>query len=133
MKPSRITEHLRKAHPDKVNMDLSFFKSLRNKFEKRPSLSNMFHNGSQQNTYGLLAVYNVSLLIAKSGQPHTIGEGLIPLAVSEVLRTVLHKSPHDIIKTIPLNNSSVQRRIDEMADNVEDTLFSVLRTTDFAL
>jgi hypothetical protein len=55
MKPSRITEHLRKAHPDKVNMDLSFFKSLQNKFEKLPTLSNMFCNASQQNTDCLIA------------------------------------------------------------------------------
>jgi hypothetical protein len=128
MKPFRITEH-----PDKVNMDLSFFKSLQNKFEKRPTLSNMFCNASQQNTDGLLAAYNISLLIAKSEQPHTIGEGLILPAVSEVLRTVLRNSPHDIIEALPQSNSSVQRRIDEMADDVEDTLCSVLRTTDFAL
>jgi hypothetical protein len=93
----------------------------------------MFCNASQQNTDGLLAAYNISLLIAKSGQPHMIGEGLILPAVSEVLRTVLYKSPHDIIKTIPLSNSSVQRQIDEMADNAEDTLCSVLKMIDFAL
>jgi hypothetical protein len=81
----------------------------------------------------LLAAYNISLLTAKSGQPRTIGEGLILPAVSEVLRTVLHKSSHDIIKTIPLSNSSDQRQIDEMADIVEDTLCSVLKMTDFAL
>jgi hypothetical protein len=69
----QCSEHLRKAHPDEVNMDLRFFKSLQNKFEKQPTLSNMFCNASQQNTDGLLAAYNISLLIAKSGQPHTIG------------------------------------------------------------
>ena len=133
MKPFRITEHLKKAHPDKENKDLSFFKSLWDKFEKRPTLSNMFCNASQQNTNGLHASYSISLWIAKSGKPLTIGEELILPAVNEVLRTVLRKLPHDIIKTIPLSNSSVQRWIDELAANVEDTLCSVLRTTDFAL
>ncbi|XP_013927350.1 PREDICTED: protein ZBED8-like, partial [Thamnophis sirtalis] len=93
----------------------------------------MFHNASQQNTDGLRASYNISMLIAKSGKPHTIGEKLILPAISEVLSIVLHKSPHDIIKTIPLSNNSVQRCIDEMAENVEDVLCSILRTTDFAL
>jgi hypothetical protein len=92
----------------------------------------MFCSASQQNTDGLHASY-ISLLIAKSGKPHTIGEELIFPAVSQVLSTVLHKSPHDIIKTIPLSNNSVQRCIDEMAENIEDILCSTLRTTEFAL
>ncbi|XP_026532395.1 SCAN domain-containing protein 3-like [Notechis scutatus] len=133
MKPSRLNEHLKKAHPDKADKNLTFFQSLRDKFQKRPTLSHMFSNASQPNTDGLCASYNISLLIAKSGKPHTIGEELILPAISEVLSTVLHKSPHDIIKTIPLSNNSVQRCIDEMAENVEDILCSILRTTDFAL
>lgn len=93
----------------------------------------MFYSASQQNIDGLHASYNISLLIGKSGKPHTIGEELILPAISEVLSIFLHKSSHDIIKTIPLSNNSVQRRIDEMAENVEDVLCSILRTTDFAL
>jgi hypothetical protein len=117
----------------KPSQEVNFFKSLRDKFQKRPTLSNMFCSASQQKTDGLRASYNISLLISKSGKPHTIGEELILPAVSEVLSTVLHKSPHDIIKTIPLSNNSVQRCIDELAENLEDTLCSILRTTEFAL
>ena len=72
-------------------------------------------------------------MIAKSGKPHTIGEELILPAISEVLRTILHKPPYDTMKIIPLSNTSVQRRIDEMADIVEDILCTILRTTEFAL
>ncbi|XP_032075183.1 protein ZBED8-like [Thamnophis elegans] len=93
----------------------------------------MFYNASQRNTDVLHASYNITLLIAKSGKPHTIGEELILPAINEVLSIVLHRSPHNIIKTIPLSNNSVQRCIDEMAENVEDVLCSILQTTDFAL
>ena len=71
---------------------------------------------------GLRAFYNISLLIAKSGKPHTISEGLILPAVSEVISTVLHKSAFDVTKRIPLSNNSGQRRIDEMAQCVENSL-----------
>ena len=37
------------------------------------------------------------------------------------------------IKAIPLSDSSVQRRVDEMAENVEDALCNMLRTTWFSL
>ena len=79
------------------------------------------------------ASYNNSLLIAKSGKPHTIGEELIIPAVREVLSTVLHKSPHATLSSIPLSNSSVQRRIDDMTNDVESKLCEILKTTQFAL
>ncbi|CAH1980618.1 unnamed protein product [Acanthoscelides obtectus] len=65
---------------------------------KRPTLDRMFASTSQRNDDGLRASYNISLLIAKSGKPHTIGEKLILPAVEEVLKTVLHKPASDIIK-----------------------------------
>lgn len=65
------------------------------------------------------ASYNISLLIAKSGKPHTIGEQLILPAIEEVLKTVLHRPAYDILKKIPLSNNTVQIRIDEMSHDVE--------------
>jgi hypothetical protein len=91
--------------------ELNFFPSLHDKFQKWPTLSSIFCNASKQNTNSLRASY-ISLFAAKSGKPHTIGEELILPAVSEVMSTVLHKSPHNTIKTIPLSNNSVQRDID---------------------
>ena len=55
----------------------------------------------------MTASYNISLLIAKSGKPHTIGEQLILPAVEEFLKTVLHKSPFDVLKRITLSNNTV--------------------------
>ncbi|GBP39327.1 hypothetical protein EVAR_24307_1 [Eumeta japonica] len=56
----------------------------RGKYEKRPTMHSMFASTSQSNDDGLRASYNISLLIAKSGKPHTIGEQLILPAVEEV-------------------------------------------------
>ena len=93
----------------------------------------MFAITSQQSTDGLRASYNISLLIARSGKPHTIAEELILPAVREVLHTVVHKSPDQIIEAIPLSDNSVQRRVDEMAENIEEALCNILATTDFSL
>lgn len=75
---------------------------------------------------------DISLLIAKSGQPHAIGEGCAPSAIGGVLSTVLHKSSHDIIKTITLSNNSVQRGRGEVAGNAEDAMCSIWRSIEFA-
>ncbi|GBP21522.1 SCAN domain-containing protein 3 [Eumeta japonica] len=47
-------------------------------------MHSMFASTSQSNDDGLRASYNISLLIAKSGKLHTIGEQLILPAVEEV-------------------------------------------------
>ncbi|CAH1973218.1 unnamed protein product [Acanthoscelides obtectus] len=100
---------------------------------KRPTLDRMFASTSQRNDDGLRASYNISLLIANSGKPHTIGEKLILPAVEEVLKTVLHKPASAIVKRIPLSNNTVERRIDEMSSDIESFLCNYLQTTHFSI
>ena len=80
MKPSRLLEHLQKIHPDKSGKTLAFFHSLRDQFLKRKTM-NMFTSASKNSDDSLKTSYNISLLIAKAGKPHTIGEELILPAV----------------------------------------------------
>ncbi|KRZ66689.1 Zinc finger MYM-type protein 6 [Trichinella papuae] len=133
MKPSRLLDVVIIPCCNKAKKDLSYFQSLRDKFHARPTLTAMFSSAAQQESDGMKASYNISFLIAKTGKPHTIGEELILPVVSEVLHTVLHKPATDIIKKIPLSNTTVQRRIDEMATDVIDTLYNYLRTVQFSL
>ncbi|KAF2897575.1 hypothetical protein ILUMI_08601 [Ignelater luminosus] len=79
------------------------------------------------------ASYNISLLIAKFGKPHTIREKLILPVVEKISKTVLHKSVSNIIKRIPLRNNTVQRRIDEMSYDIESFLCNYLKTTHFSI
>ena len=46
----------------------------------------MFASTSERNGDGLRASYNISLLIAESWKPHTIGEQFILPAVEEVYK-----------------------------------------------
>ncbi len=94
----------------------------------------MTSNHPQQGDDGLRASFNISMLIAKAGKPHTIGDSLIMPAVCEVLNTVVHRNaPEEVIKSIPLSNNSVWRRIDEMADDVEDKLCDISKGTTFIM
>ncbi|KAF8789835.1 Protein FAM200B like protein [Argiope bruennichi] len=133
MKPSKLEDHLRRCHPEKIGKDLKYFQTLKKKYEKSPTLNSMFSSTSQRNDDGLRVSYNISLLIAKSGKPHTIGEELILPAIEEVLKTVLHKPPFDVLKRIPLSNNTVQRRIDEMSSDIESFLCNYLQTTHFSI
>ena len=86
----RLSEYLTKIHPDKTDKSATFFQYLWDNFKKRKTIGSMFASSSQQSVNRLLASYNLSLMIAKKGKPHTIGEELILPAVKEVLNAVLH-------------------------------------------
>jgi len=101
MKPSRLSEHVTKIHPDKVGKTTTFIKSLWDNCKKRKTVDTMLSNVPQQRDDGLHASYNLSLMIARKGKPHTLGEALILPSVKEVLDTVLHhKASSTVIKSI---------------------------------
>ena len=136
MKPFTLRAHLTNMHPNYADKDLAYFQDLKEQLNSK-SIMNMFQSPStvkQTVTDGLRASYNLSYLIAKSGKPHSIGEKLILPAVTEVLKTVMHhKCPEQITKSISLSNDTVRRRVDEMAINMEETLCTKLKTTEFSL
>ena len=100
-------------------------------FKKRKTLGTMFSNLLQKSNDGLLAFYSLSLIIARKSKPHTIGEDLILPSLKEVLETILHhKTSSAVIKSILLSYNMVQRRVDEMATNIEDRLCSIIRNTE---
>ena len=106
VKPSRMIDHLKSRHSDKVDKDVQFFINLR---DSRKTMVGMFGKIHRQNTDGLFASYNISLLIEKSGKPHTIGEKVILSAIQEVVTTVIHLNGRSVIQSIPLSNDTVAR------------------------
>ena len=105
---------------------MEFFKSLR---DNRKTMGGMFGKVDKENMDGLVASYNISLLIGKTGKPQTIGEKLILPAMQEVVTTVLHVNARSIIQSIPLSNDTVAGRIIMMATDVENSLCDILTTT----
>ena len=82
---------------------------------------------------GLLASYEISKIIAKAGKPHYIGETVILLSFSVVISSVMKQNANVVTNSIPLSNSSLSRRIDEMAEDVEKQLIAKLKVKQFAL
>lgn len=123
MKPSRMKDHLSRVHSDKVSKELSFFQHLKAKADKRPAVSELFKKRTTDLDKGLLASYEVSLLIAKCGKPHTIGETLVLPATKKIVEIMLGEGPRNkISQSVPLSNNTISRRIDEMATYVESKL-----------
>ena len=106
---------------------------LKNQFVKRSTagVAGLLQKKETQLDKGLVASYNISLLIAKSAKPHSIGETLILPAAKEIVTTVAGCSTN-ILSVVPLSKSPVLRRIKEMPEQVEDTLGAELRMTEFS-
>ncbi|XP_023226163.1 SCAN domain-containing protein 3-like [Centruroides sculpturatus] len=82
---------------------------------------------------GLIASYKISLNIAKKGKPHTTAEDIVVPAIKDVIENVMKKDSVDVLKCLPLSASSVKRRIDEMAENVENIVVSELKNCKFSI
>lgn len=106
-------------------LDLNYFKALKDKFEKRLTIKTLLTAQAATASRTLETSYKISLLIAKAGKNHTVGEDLIKPSISAFLKTVLGKEENDV-KAMPLSNDSVKRRIDEMSDDVEAQLVEKL-------
>ncbi len=133
MKSSKLKDHFYNMHPTVVGKDIVYFELLKEKFEKRKSIT-PFVLKKGNNNDGLFCSYKISKLIAKQGYSHLIGEKIILHAVEKILKTVVHHiKPQSIIKSIPLSNDTIRRRIDEMAENVKISLCQTLQTHKFGL
>ena len=63
----------------------------------------------------------------------TVGESLLVPAVKEIISTVMEKDPAPVLQAIPLSDTTVKRRIDEMGANIEEQLCEVLQKTFFSI
>ena len=131
MKAGRLEAHLRVKHPTHVNSKLEYFKSLKDKFEKWSKIISLFAAQTTALNRTLEASYEISLLIAKNGKNHTIGEQLVKPAISVFLKTVLQKDDKDV-QAMSLSNSTVSNRIDEMGQDFEQQLIEKLKSRKFS-
>jgi hypothetical protein len=65
-------------------------------------------------------------LIAKNGKDYTAGEKIIKPALKIYLKTVLERGYEDY-ELLPLSNNTVNRRTDEISQDVENQLVLKLR------
>ncbi|GFT10367.1 zinc finger BED domain-containing protein 5 [Trichonephila clavipes] len=85
------------------------------------------------NEKALLTSYKVSHKIARCKKPHTIAEELILPAAIEIVETMFGDNFAKKLQSIPLSNHTVSRRIDDIAEDVEQQLFGKLRDKLFSI
>lgn len=74
------------------------------------------------NLQALEASYLVSLRIAQTGKPHTIGESLILPAAKDIVTCLLGQNAAKKLDNVPLSDNTVSRRIQDLACEVKKIL-----------
>ena len=128
MKFSKLERHLSTKHPECVGKSLDFFQIKKKNLSMTKSV---MEKSSKQNITSTQVSYELSLLIAKKGSAHTVGEELIIPAAKIISNVLFDEKCTKKINEIPLSNTTVKRRIDEMSENVKIFVIIVLKQSDY--
>lgn len=126
MKPSLLKRHLEGKHKELTKKELKYFERLLEDLKSRKNIIKQF-SGAEENKNALKASYKVSHLIAKSGKNHTIGENLIIPSAIEIVSCMFGEKQANKIKSIPLSNDTVSRRINDMSYDTKEQLVRAIR------
>lgn len=131
MKPSKLKRHLDTKHQTVKEKPVEYFQRRRQ--ELRASQRLITATCSTQ-VQAPRASYHVAHRIAKVKKPHTIAEELILPAAVDMVREMVDEATANKLKTIPLSNDTISRRIEDMSENRKEQVTSRVQTsTQFAL
>ncbi|XP_059213683.1 SCAN domain-containing protein 3-like [Centropristis striata] len=119
MKPSKLLRHLETRHPGLKDKPLDYFERKKQEHEGQKKL---LRATTSVNANALRASYLVANRIAKAKKPFTIGEELILPSAKDICRELLGEAAVTKIAQVPLSASTVTRRIEEIAEDIETQL-----------
>lgn len=127
MKPSLLLRHLQTKHMNYKNKERSFFQRL----SKPDDMASYLSSTKKDHENAVEASYRISYHIAKSGKNHTIAETLISACVKDAVSCMLGEEHARTLATIPLSNNTISRRIQDMSDDVEETIIKRIKSSNF--
>lgn len=126
LKPVKLKRHLQTKHPDCVSKPLAFFK--RHEQQLKGNVRFLEKHATVPKK-ALRASLEVSYLIAKSKSPHIIGEKLLLPAAVKMCAIMHGEKFGECLKSIPLSNDTVTRRIDVIASDIKNQLLPRLHVS----
>jgi len=86
---------------------------------------------SYSNENAVKTSFAVSLLIGKSGKPHTIAEDLILPAAKALVSIMISKEAANNLNLISLSNDTIKKRIDSLSENIKEQLLRRINECDY--
>ncbi|KRZ92366.1 SCAN domain-containing protein 3 [Trichinella sp. T8] len=129
LRPTRLQRHLHNRHPELSKKPVEYFCA------KRDSLSQMRLDKkgkyNQETAKAVKVSYEIAKLIAKNKKPHTIGENLVKPCIVNAVKILLGDDMAKQFKNISLSDSTVKRRIDELADDIKQQVLEKVKCSPF--
>ncbi|XP_003368146.1 zinc finger protein [Trichinella spiralis] len=129
LRPTRLQRHLHNRHPELSKKPVEYFCA------KRDSLSQMRLDKkgkyNQETAKAVKVSYEIAMLIAKNKKPHTIGENLVKPCIVNAVKILLGDDMAKQFKNISLSDSTVKRRIDELADDIKQQVLEKVKCSPF--
>lgn len=79
----------------------------------------------------MLASYRVAFRVAKAGKPHRDAENLILPAALDMVEIMIGKQEANKLKSIPLSDNTIERRINDMAVDIREQLVEKLKESPY--
>ncbi|KAI5932055.1 SCAN domain-containing protein 3 [Manis javanica] len=128
MKPSKLKRHLYSKHKEISSQPKEYFERKSSELKSQPK---QVFNVSHINVSALRASYKVALPVAKSKTPYTIAETLVKDCIKEVCLEMLGESAAKKVAQVPLSNDTIARRIQELANDMEDQLIEQIKVAKY--
>lgn len=130
LKPIKLRRHLETKHSEYASKPIEFFENKLKEYQSRIKTLETAFSGND-NSKAVDASYRVAKLIAKAGKLHTIGETLILPAAKEMVGVMCGEKARKQLNLISLSDNTVERRINEMADDITQKLVKNIRESPF--
>ena len=126
MKPSKLLRHLNSKHATSKDKPLEYFERKKREHEGQEKFLRVT---TSINENALRASFLVANRIAKAKKPFTIGEELILPSTKDICRELPGEAAVKKIMHVPLSASTVTRRIEEIAEDIEAQLLERINTS----
>ena len=126
LKPTKLKQHFHNVHQQHSR---SFFERHASALKKM----RLDPNGTchETNKNAIEATYYVGLEIARQKKPHIIGENLIKPCSLKTVELMLANVEKKKIAAVSLSNSTIQRRIEDMAADIRDQVVQEIKSAAF--
>ena len=126
--PTKMKRYFQSNHLTLVGKNTSFFAA---KLRILKDMQKFMHSTTMSTEKLLEISYLISQKIAMSGEAHTIAENLIKSCILKAAKVLLCDNDYIKLESIPLSNSTIGRRIDDMGMYIKSELCSSLQQFEF--
>ncbi|KAL4113130.1 hypothetical protein QTP88_016813 [Uroleucon formosanum] len=110
LKPSKLKRHLETKHKEHAMKSIDFFKNKEQELRKNMKFIKKTATDCT-NKSAVKASFIVSLLIGKSGKPHTIAEDLILPAAKAMVSAMIGEEAANSLNKIALSNDTIKNEL----------------------